>query len=73
MPIMQQFTHTHLQATASTTWTINHNLGRTPAVSVAINFGGKLQVVLPRDIEIVSANQVVVRFSSAQSGQARCS
>lgn len=71
MPTRQAMSVNHKQTTAAAAWTINHNLGRTPAVSVAINFEGKLQVVLPREIEIVSPNQVVVRFSAAQTGEAR--
>lgn len=63
--------HTHKQTEAAAVWTINHNLGRTPAVTVSINYEGKLQVVLPREIEVVDANQVVVRFSNPQSGEAR--
>lgn len=64
---------THKQTSASATWTITHNLKRTPGVTVAINFGGKLQVVLPREIEIVSQDQVIVRFSNPQTGEARLS
>lgn len=64
---------THKQDVAAATWTINHNMGRVPGVTVAINFGGKLQVVLPREIEFPSANQVVIRFTNAQTGEARLS
>lgn len=71
MPIRQAFTHTHKQTQAAATWTIDHNLGRTPSVNVSINFDGKLQVVLPREVEIVSPNRVVVRFSANQTGEAR--
>lgn len=71
MPTLQPFTYTHKQTEAAATWTINHNMGRTPAVNVAINYAGKLQVVLPREVQIVSANQVVVTFSNPQSGEAR--
>lgn len=65
--------HTHVQSTPSNTWTINHGLGRTPSVTVSINYGGKLQVILPKEIEIVSSSQVIVRFSNNQTGQARLS
>lgn len=62
---------THKQEEASDAWTISHNLGRVPGVTVAINFDSKLQVVLPREIEIVDENQVIVRFSNPQTGEAR--
>ena len=59
------------QAAPAAVWTIDHNFGRTPAVTVFINHGGKLQTVLPLSVEVVTENQVVVRFSAAQSGSAR--
>lgn len=73
MPSHPQNGHTHKQTAAAATWTINHQLNRRVGVSTYINFDGKLQAVLPREVEIVSDTQVVIRFSAAQSGEARLS
>jgi hypothetical protein len=73
MPSYLRSSYTHKQTTASATWTINHTLGFRPGVNVAINYGGKLQVVIPKEVELVSNTQVVVRFSNPQTGEARLS
>lgn len=73
MPSFTASGHNHKQDEAAATWTINHTLGRKPSVTVAINYDGKLQVVLPREVELIGDTQVVVRFSNPQSGEARLS
>lgn len=57
---------THEQSTPSATWTITHNLGKNPAVTIVDSSGNEWQTA----IEHVSPNQCVVRFSSAFSGRA---
>jgi hypothetical protein len=58
--------YTHTQSVASTTWTITHNMGKKPSVSV----------VDTSDDEVVgevhhnSTNQLVITFSAAVSGKA---
>lgn len=58
--------YTHNQITSSTTWTINHNLGFFPAVSV-VDSGGNYVI---GDVTYVSQNVVTVSFSSSFGGKA---
>jgi hypothetical protein len=53
--------------TASTTWTINHNLGIRPAVQLR-SLG---HVVFAGDVQHPSVNQAVVTFVSPFAGYAR--
>jgi hypothetical protein len=55
------------QTTPSTTWTINHDLGRYPIVRI---FVGN-QEVQPNTITFTTANTVTVTFATAQVGQAK--
>jgi len=62
------------QSSASTTWTINHNLGVYPIVDILINDtsnGGMLTKMIPLNITIIDVNNITVSFSTAQTGQAR--
>jgi hypothetical protein len=61
--------YTHTQAVASATWTVNHNLGYRPAVSV-LSVGGALMLA---EVIHISANQAQVFFDSPTAGQAACS
>lgn len=61
-------TYKHSQTTAATTWTINHNLN-SEAVMVQV-YNGDNKMVVPDEIEITSANQVVVTFSPEVTGKA---
>ena len=59
--------HIHTQATASSSWTINHNLGYYPGgVSIIDSAGSKVY----GDVTFISENQLVVNFSSAFGGKA---
>jgi hypothetical protein len=60
--------HTHTQAVASTTWTINHNLGYYPTISLQ-TVGG---VEFEAEITHTSVNQAVVSLVTATAGTARC-
>ena len=60
---VQQFN----QASPLATWTINHNLGRTPIVQV-FSVGG---MELLADVINPTANQTQVRFASPTAGYAR--
>lgn len=55
------------QTTPSTTWTINHDLGRYPIVRI---FVGN-QEVQPNTITFTTANTVTITFATAQVGQAK--
>ena len=62
-----QFTFT--QASPSATWTVNHNLGFRPNVSL-ITLGG---AEVWGEVLHVSANQVLVTFDGPIAGQVLCS
>ena len=62
---------TYTQATAASTWTIDHNLGRYPVVDVVVSHNGVDEVILPKSIQHASLSQVVVTFSEPLTGSAR--
>ena len=57
---------TYDQTTPSAEWTITHNLGKFPSVSVADSSGNQWQT----EVEYVDQNTCIVRFSAAFSGKA---
>jgi hypothetical protein len=60
-------TYVHTQSSASTTWTVTHNLGeRYPAIIVFDSLGN---VIIPTNISAQSTSTLVVTFSSAQTGK----
>ncbi len=60
-------TYIHTQSSASTTWTVTHNLGeRYPAIVVFDSAGN---VIIPTNISAQSTSTLVVTFSSAQTGK----
>jgi hypothetical protein len=58
--------YTHIQSVSSANWTITHNLGFPPSVSV-VDSGGNHVV---GDVNYVSANVLTVSFSSPFGGSA---
>ena len=54
------------QATPSDEWTIQHNLGKNPAVTVVDSGGNEWQTA----VEHLSPDELVVRFSAPFSGRA---
>ena len=58
--------YTHNQPNPSAEWTITHNLGKFPSVSVADSGGNQWQT----EVDYVDENTCIVRFSSAFSGKA---
>lgn len=58
--------YTHNQITSSSTWTITHNLGFYPAVSV-VDSGGNHVI---GDVTYVSQNVVTVSFNASFGGKA---
>lgn len=58
----------HVQASASATWTINHNLGFRPTVS-AIDEGSQQ---IEGAVVHTSINQLVLSFATPIAGRARC-
>jgi len=59
-------TYTHSQASPSSTWTINHNLGRRPSVTV-VDSSGNVQI---GEVLYNSDNQITVSFAAAFGGYA---
>ena len=58
----------HTQTTPASTWTINHNLGRTPSIQL-LTVGS---VEFFADITHTSLNQAVVTLATATAGIAQC-
>jgi len=61
------YAYEFIQTTPSTTWTIDHGLGRYPIVRA---FVGN-QEVQPSTVTFTTANQVVITFATAQVGQVK--
>lgn len=59
--------YVHTQAVAASIWTINHNLGFTPAVTV-FTVGGMQMIA---EVLHTSINQTLVYLASAMAGSAR--
>lgn len=59
-------TYTHSQTSSSNTWTITHNLGRYPSVTV-VDTGG---TVLTAAVTYNSVNQLTITFFSGGSALA---
>ena len=62
------FEYTHTQNSASSTWTINHNLGIKPTVQL-LNTGSQ---VIEGDLVHTNSNQAIAYFSTPVAGLARC-
>ena len=54
-------------ASASSTWTVNHNLGREPVIQVLTAGGVEMEAAIVH----VSSNQAQVNFASPQTGRVR--
>ncbi len=59
--------HEHVQESASTTWTINHNLGFRPTVELRTTGGHEFW----GEVQHTSDNQVVIHLNSPLAGSAR--
>jgi len=59
-------TFNHNQGTASSVWTINHNLGKNPSVTVIDNGNS----VVEGEILYIDINTISITFSSAFAGDA---
>ena len=71
MPYTPIRPHTHVQSTPASTWTITHNSGYKPTISVLVMDNGQLTPILPMNVEHTSDNVVVITFSSNRTGEAR--
>ena len=59
-------TFAYTQATPAATWTITHNLGKYPAVSIVDSAGS----AVVGDVEYIDDNTVTITFQSAFAGAA---
>jgi len=57
----------HNQAISSATWTINHNLGFRPNITITDSSGDECE----GDVDHPSLNQAIINFSAAFTGTAR--
>lgn len=64
--IVGQVTYVHTQSSASSSWTITHNLGRRPGVTI-VDSGGNVQI---GEVLYNSDNQITVSFAAAFGGYA---
>lgn len=62
----QVYGYTHLQTVSSPVWTINHNMGKRPAVACVDSAGDEIE----GNVTYPTVNQVVVTFSAATGGEA---
>lgn len=60
-------TYLHTQLTPASQWTIDHNLGKEPTVTVIDSAGSEVV----GDVNYTNTNRVVITFSSAFAGRAR--
>lgn len=63
---LYKFSHIHVQSTPAVQWTITHNLGKFPSVSVVDS--AEQEVI--GEVEYVSDSVLIVKFSAAFSGKA---
>jgi hypothetical protein len=60
--------YAHNQNVASSTWTINHNLGAEPAVDVFLVVNGQAQKAFPMSVTHPSENSTVITWSISRTG-----
>lgn len=61
-------TYTHTQSSPATVWTIAHNLGRYPSLTVVDNLGGQLYP----DVRYLDADIAQITHSVPLTGRAFC-
>lgn len=58
--------YTHNQTTSSATWTIDHNMGKRPSVTVVDSSGS----VVIGSVAYISVNQLTIQFKNPFKGKA---
>ena len=61
-------TYTHIQSVAAAVWTVPHNLGRYPSITVVDNLGGQLYP----DVRYLDADIAQITHSVPLTGRAYC-
>ena len=56
----------HTQSSAASTWTVTHNLGRHPSVTVVDSAGTEIDA----ELQYVSTNQLILKFGFSFAGKA---
>lgn len=65
-PNIQDLSYVHHQDVASKTWTITHNLGKCPSVTIVTSSGDQVLA----DVHYTNLNIVELNFSAAFAGKA---
>lgn len=65
--IQEASTYTYLQNTPATTWTVNHNMGKYPSVTVVTSAG---DIAGGAEIDYIDKNNLTISFAAAFSGKA---
>ena len=60
----------HVQAAASDTWVIVHNLARYPVIDIYVPHNGDTVRILPLGVAYTNANTCTVTFSTPRTGVA---
>ena len=60
--------YVHTQSTVASTWTVTHNLGKYPSVTVVDSSNNEVI----GDIQYTNTNSLKITFSSGFSGKAYC-
>jgi hypothetical protein len=69
VPLTQEITaYTHTQSTASSTWSITHNLNTT-SINVQV-FDGNNRVIIPDEIEVTGPTTCAITLAGAITGRA---
>jgi len=68
---MAIFPRTVQQTDPSATWTVTHQMGINPTVSVKVYDSGALTEILPVNIAFPDTSTVVITFSSPRTGEVR--
>ena len=63
---LYKFSHIHTQTVAASTWTVTHNLGKYPSVSIVDSANEEVM----GEVEHVNDNSLTIKFSAAFSGKA---
>lgn len=68
----QDATYTHRQNNASTVWTVNHNLGKFPSVSIKFSSSDQVyeNVGAFAGVEYIDKNNLIINLAAAESGYA---
>lgn len=71
MALVQALGFRHEQTSASTIWTVTHNLGtEAPVVDVWVDISGTITKILPVSVVATNAQTVTITFSTSRTGVA---